>query len=62
MFFTKADAYTIGEKVEKLPREFNIHYRACVGSLIQLLSTRVGLSFAVHKLAKFSSNPGKLHF
>ena len=27
-----------------------------------LLSKRVNLSFAVHKLAKFSSNPGKVHF
>ena len=27
-----------------------------------MLSTRVYLSFAVYKLAKFSSNPGKVHF
>ena len=27
-----------------------------------MLSTRVDLSFAVHKLAKFSSNPGKVPF
>ena len=40
----------------------NIHYRACIGSLIYLLSTRVYLSFAVHKLAKFSSKPGKVQF
>ena len=26
------------------------------------MSTRVFLSFAVHKLANFSSNPGKVHF
>ena len=26
------------------------------------MSTRVDLSFAVHKLAKFSANPGKIHF
>ena len=32
------------------------------GSLIYLLSTRVDLSFAVHKLAKFSANPGNVHF
>ena len=42
--------------------EYNIHYRACIGSLIYLFSTRVDLSFAVHKLAKFSVNPGKVHF
>ena len=30
--------------------------------MIYLLSTRVELSFVVHKLAKFSANPGKVHF
>ena len=42
--------------------EFNIHYRPFIGSLIDLFSTRVDLSFAVHKLSKFSANPGKLQF
>ena len=60
--FTKVDASTSDEKVEKLTRELNIHYRACIGSLIYLLSTRLDLSFAVHKLAKFSSKPGRVHF
>ena len=62
MIFTKEDESTSDEQVEKLTREYNIHYRACIGSLIYLLSTRVDLSFAVHKLAKFSANPGKVHF
>ena len=62
IIFNKSDASTSDEKVEKLTREFNIHYRACIGSLIYLLSTRVDLSFALHKLAKFSPNPGKLNF
>ena len=31
MIFTKADASTSDEKVEKLTREFNINYRACIG-------------------------------
>ena len=31
MIFTKADASTSGEQVEKLTREFNIHYRSCIG-------------------------------
>ena len=62
MIFTKADAATSDEQVDKLTREFNIHYRACIGSLIYFLSTRVYLRFTVHKLAKFSSNPGKVHF
>ena len=60
--FTKEDVSTSAEQVEKLSREYNIHYRACIGSLIYLLPTRMDLSFAVHKLAKFSANPGKVHF
>ena len=62
MIFTKDDISTSDEQVEKLTREYNIHYRACIGSFIYLLSTRVELSFAVHKLAKFLENPGKVHF
>ena len=62
IIFNKDDAYTSYEQVEKLTREFNIHYRACIRSLIYLLSTSVNLSFAVHKLEKFSLNPGKVHF
>ena len=60
--FTKADVSTSDEKIEKLTREYNIHYRACIGSLIYLLSKRVDLSFAVHKLAKCLANPGKVRF
>ena len=62
MIFTKEYVSTSDEQVEKLTREYNIHYRACIGSLIYLFSTRVDLSFAVHKLSKFSANPGKVHF
>ena len=52
----------VSEQVEKLTREFNIHYIACIGSFIYFLSTIVDLGFAVHKLAKFSSNSGKVTF
>ena len=62
MIFTKEDVSTSDEQDEKLTREYNIHYRSCIGSLIYLLSTRLYLSFAVHKLAKFSANPGKVQF
>ena len=62
MIFTKSDTFTSDEQVENLTRKFNIHYRAPIGSLVDLLSTRVDLSFAVHKLAKFSANSGKAHF
>ena len=61
MVFTKEDVSTSDEQVEKLTREYNIHYRACIGSLIYLLSTRVDLNFAVHKLEKISANTSKLH-
>ena len=47
--FTKEDVSTSNEQVENLTREFNIHYRYCIGSLIYLFSTRVYLSFAGHK-------------
>ena len=62
MIFTKEDVSTSDKQVEKLTMEFNIHYRACIGSLIYLFSTKVDLSFAVHKLEKFSENTGKVHF
>ena len=61
MIFTKDDKSTSDEKVEKFTREFNIHYRSCIGSFIYLLSTRVDLSFAMHKLEKFSAKPGKVN-
>ena len=41
MIFTKEDVSTSDEQVENFTREFNIHYRPCIGSLIYLLSTRV---------------------
>ena len=39
MIFTKEDVSTSDEQVEMLTREYNIHYRACIGSFIYLLST-----------------------
>ena len=45
-----------------MTREFNIHYKACIGSFIYLLSTRVDFSFVVHKLENISSKPGKVNF
>ena len=62
MILAKADASNSDELVEKLTREFNINYRACIGSLIHLLYTRVDFSFALQKLGKFSSKPGKVYF
>ena len=45
MIFTKEYLSTSDEQVEKLTREYNIHYRSCIVSLIYLLSTRADLSF-----------------
>ena len=45
IIFTKDDTSNSDEQVEKLTREFNINYRACIGLLIYLLSTRVDLIF-----------------
>ena len=50
------------KQVENLTRVLNVHYIACIGSLVDLFSARVDFSFAVHKLAKFSANTGKVHF
>ena len=61
MIFSKEDNFVSDEQVELFYRKCNIHYRACVGSLIFLLSERVDFCFQVHSLAKFSSNPGKLN-
>ena len=62
MIFTKEDASTSDKQVEALSRDYNIQYRACVGSLIFILSTKVDLCFAVHKMGKCSSNNGKVQF
>ena len=39
-----------------------MYHRACIGSFIYLLSTRVDLGFAMHKLAQFSVKHGKVQF
>ena len=43
IIFTKADESTSNEQVDKSTREFNIHYRACIYSMIYLLSTECTL-------------------
>ena len=53
IIFIKNNPSTRYNQVEKLTREFNINYRACIGSFIYLFSNRVDLIFEVHKLAKF---------
>ena len=62
LIFTKAYNSASDEKLVLLLREYNIHFRACEVSFVYLLSNIVYFCFAVNKLAKFSSNPGKVHF
>ena len=62
MILAKEDNFTSDEKMEVLSTEYKIQYRSRVGSLIYLLYTIVNLCFTVHKLAKFSSIPGRVHF
>ena len=61
LIFIKYYVSNSDEKFEKLTKELNIRYRAFIGSLVYLLYIRVYLSFAVHKLANFSSNISKLY-
>ena len=62
MIFTNDDVSTSDEQVYKFTKEFNIPYRYFIGSFIYLLHTIVYLSFSVNKLARVSSNTGKVHF
>ena len=62
MIFTKYDTSTSDEEVDILTSIFNVHYRACIGLLVYLLSTVLGFIFTVHKLAFFLENPGKVNF
>ena len=62
MIFTKSDASISDGNFVKFTIELNIHYRACIGSFVYFLSTRVDFSFAVQKLAIFSLNTGKVYY
>ena len=53
MIFFKAYTSTSDDPVNKMTSEFNICYISSIISLIYLLSTRVYLSFALHKLTEF---------
>ena len=62
MILTKEYISTSDEQFDKFTREFNINYKGFIVLLIDLLPTRLYLSFTLHKFAKFSANPGKLQF
>ena len=57
--FTKEDASVSDEQGEVLSRYYNIHYRACVVSLVYISSKKVDSCFAVHKLEKCHRIPVK---
>ena len=41
----------------------NLHYRSVIGALLYVsCCTRPDISYAVNKLAKYSNNPGIIHF
>jgi len=59
---TKEDVSKDEKDVKALEKEFGFQYPSIVGALIYILSTRPDLSFAVHKLARFMTVPGRKHF
>jgi hypothetical protein len=60
--FTKDDLSKNLKEVKDLTEEFGIEYPAAIGSLLWILHTYPRLRFAVCKLAKCMSRPGKRHF
>ena len=59
MIFTKDDPSNNDEKVEKLTREFDIHYRACIDLFVIYKSE---FEFCSTQVRKVLINPGKVHF
>ena len=49
-------------KVKELEEEFGFQYSSAIGMLIFLINTTSVLQYAIHKLAKFTALPGRLHF
>ena len=55
MIFIKEDVSTSDEQVESLTREYNIHYRACIGSLIYIFVYKSRLKFCSTQVGKVFS-------
>ena len=49
-------------EVLKLQEEFGFEYASVIGMLIYLMNTAFMLNFAISKLGKFNSLPGRKHF
>jgi hypothetical protein len=62
-FIPTSDDCSVDEReAELLQTEYNIDFASCVGSLIYLGMTRVDISYAVNKMAKYTQKPGRKHF
>ena len=59
---SKEDSAKNQDFVQTMQAKYGIHYASCIGALIYLTATRTDIIFAVHKLARFMSAPGKRHF
>ena len=57
MISTKSYTNTSDEKIEKLTREFNIHYRACIGSLIYFFIYKSVQEFCSPQVSKVFRKP-----
>ena len=62
MLYSLDKIFTCSSLVEAYYLEITTFTTNIVWDHLFILSIRVDLCFAVHKLAKFSSNPGKLYF
>ena len=61
MIFTKADASTSYEQVEKWTRQFNIYYIVCIESFFFVIY-KSRFEFFSTSVRKVLSNLGKVHF
>jgi hypothetical protein len=59
---TSEDCSETEEKAAILMDEYKLDYASCIGSLIYLSQTQSDIIFAVNKLARYMSKPGKVHF
>ena len=61
---TRKDYPTIEEQTKETKARFgNLHYRSVIGALLHVsCCTRPDICFAVNKLAKYTNDPGVVHF
>ena len=60
--FTKKDASNDKASIKALEKHYGYKFPVAVGSVMWLINTYPRINYAVRKLAKFMSNPGKIHF